>query len=51
MITIALPKGRLGDKVYELLNRAGYGFEAMVDVGRKLVIEDEEKDNVLKQLK
>ena len=43
MITIALPKGRLGDKVYELLNRAGYGFEAMEDVGRKLVIEDEEK--------
>ena len=40
MLTIALPKGRLGDKVYALLKEAGYGCEAMEDVGRKLVIED-----------
>ncbi len=43
MITIALPKGRLGDKVYHLLEQAGYGFSAMDDVGRKLVIEDADK--------
>ena len=43
MITIALPKGRLGDKTYALLSQAGYGIPAMENVGRKLVIEDEEK--------
>ncbi len=42
MLTIALPKGRLGDKVYALLKEAGYGCSAMDEVGRKLVIEDPE---------
>ncbi len=42
MLTIALPKGRLGDKVYALLKEAGYGCTAMDEVGRKLVIEDPE---------
>lgn len=42
MLTIALPKGRLGDKVYHLLKEAGYGCKAMEEIGRKLVLEDEE---------
>ncbi|HCA34903.1 MAG TPA: ATP phosphoribosyltransferase, partial [Lachnospiraceae bacterium] len=42
MLTIALPKGRLGDKVYSLLDQAGLGIPEMEDYGRKLVIENEE---------
>ncbi|MCI8632736.1 MAG: ATP phosphoribosyltransferase [Lachnospiraceae bacterium] len=40
MLTIALPKGRLGEQVYALLKRAGYACSAMEDIGRKLVLED-----------
>ena len=43
MITIALPKGRLGDQVYRRFEEAGFGFPAMESVGRRLVIEDHEK--------
>lgn len=42
MLTIALPKGRLGDRVYELLKKAGYACSAMEDIGRKLILEDEQ---------
>lgn len=41
MLTIALPKGRLGDKVYAMLKEAGYGCSAMESIGRRLVLEDE----------
>ena len=37
MLNIALPKGRLGDKVYELLAQAGYECREVFDESRKLV--------------
>lgn len=41
-VNIALPKGRLGDKVYAALKRAGYPCEALEDPGRKLIFENAE---------
>ena len=41
MINIALPKGRLGEKVYNLLEKIGYGCPAVLENSRKLVFEDE----------
>ena len=37
MINIALPKGRLGEKAYELLSAAGYGCATLPEDSRKLV--------------
>ena len=37
MIDIALPKGRLGEKVYQLLEEAGYPCPAIREENRKLV--------------
>lgn len=42
MMNIALPKGRLGDKVYSLLKDAGYPCEALENPGRKLIFENPE---------
>ena len=42
MINIALPKGRLGEKVYKLFASAGYEFPGILDNNRKLVFENEE---------
>lgn len=39
-MSIALPKGRLGDKVYEMLAGAGYACPAMAEDNRRLVLED-----------
>ena len=39
MLSIALPKGRLGDKVYRLLAGAGYDCREAFDDSRKLVFE------------
>ena len=36
MLNIALPKGRLGEKVYDMLERAGYPCDAIKENGRKL---------------
>ena len=41
-IDIALPKGRLGDKVYDMFERAGYGCPSIHDAGRKLIFESRE---------
>lgn len=41
MINIALPKGRLGEKVYQLLSRAGYACENYDENSRKLIFRDE----------
>lgn len=41
MINIALPKGRLGEKVYNLFEFLGYGCPAIKENSRKLVFEDE----------
>lgn len=42
MINIALPKGRLGEKVYDLFERAGYACPEMREKSRKLIFENEE---------
>ena len=41
-LNIALPKGRLGEKVYGLLKKAGYACPAIEDPGRKLIFENPE---------
>ncbi len=41
-INIALPKGRLGEKVYALLADIGYGCPDLLDGGRKLIFENSE---------
>ena len=40
MLNVALPKGRLGDKVYNLFKEIGYDCRAMEDGDRKLVLRD-----------
>ena len=42
MLNVALPKGRLGDKVYNLLTRIGYGCTEDYNATRKLVVENPE---------
>jgi len=44
MLTVALPKGRLGDEVYEMLASVGYDCPELQEKGRKLVAENTEKD-------
>lgn len=43
MINIALPKGRLGEKVYAMLERAGYDCPSIKENGRKLIFENPER--------
>ena len=40
IINIALPKGRLGDKVYGMLKQAGYPCPSIEEVNRKLIFEN-----------
>jgi len=40
MIDIALPKGRLGEKVYQILEQAGYPCPSIREENRKLVFEN-----------
>ena len=42
MINVALPKGRLGEKVYAMFERAGYPCPAIKENNRKLIFENEE---------
>ena len=42
MINVALPKGRLGDTVYELFERAGFECPSIREKNRKLVFENPE---------
>ncbi len=42
MINVALPKGRLGEKVYSLFESAGYACPAVLDPGRRLLFENED---------
>ena len=42
MLNIALPKGRLGDKVYQLLAGVGYDCSAICEDNRKLVFENQQ---------
>jgi len=43
MINVALPKGRLGEKVYAMFEKAGYECPAIKENNRKLIFENEEK--------
>ena len=43
MLNVALPKGRLGEKVYEMFAASGYECPALLDPGRKLIFENEER--------
>ncbi|MBQ7160529.1 MAG: ATP phosphoribosyltransferase [Clostridia bacterium] len=42
LINIALPKGRLGEKVYDIFEKAGYGCPSIRENNRKLTFEDHE---------
>ena len=42
MLNIALPKGRLGEKTYDMFEKAGYACPAIREGGRKLIFENEE---------
>lgn len=43
MLNIALPKGRLGEKVYAMFEKAGYECPAIHENNRKLIFENPEK--------
>lgn len=43
MLNIALPKGRLGEKVYKVFEEAGYECPALLSNSRKLIFENAEK--------
>ena len=42
-LNVALPKGRLGEKVYAMFDRAGYPCPSLLEESRKLVFENAEK--------
>ena len=42
MVNVALPKGRLGEKVYAMFEKAGYECPSIKEKGRKLIFENEE---------
>ena len=42
-LNVALPKGRLGEKVYDLFERAGYGCPSIKEESRRLVFENGER--------
>ena len=41
MIRVALPKGRMGDKVYSVFEKIGYGSSGYGGDNRKLVFESD----------
>ena len=41
MVNIALPKGRLGEKVYDLFEASGYACPSIRENNRKLIFENE----------
>ena len=43
MVNVALPKGRLGEKVYGMFERAGFDCPSIRETGRKLIFENPEK--------
>ena len=42
MISVALPKGRLGESVYKVFEQIGYGCPEIMENSRKLIFENEE---------
>lgn len=43
MLNVALPKGRLGEKVYAMFERAGYECPSIKENNRKLIFENPDK--------
>ena len=43
MLNIALPKGRLGEKVYAMFEKAGFECPSIKEQNRKLIFENPEK--------
>lgn len=43
MISVALPKGRLGEKAYNILAEAGFDCPSIKEESRKLIFENKEK--------
>ena len=43
MLNIALPKGRLGEKVYGMFEKAGFECPSLLDNSRKLIFDNEAK--------
>ena len=43
VINVALPKGRLGEKVYDMFEKAGFDCPSIKENNRKLTFENEEK--------
>ena len=43
MLNVALPKGRLGEKVYDMFEKAGYDCPSIKENSRKLIFENPEK--------
>ena len=41
MLNIALPKGRLGEKTYDMFEKAGFSCPAIRERSRKLIFENE----------
>lgn len=44
MLNIALPKGRLGENVYSMFEKAGFPCPSINENNRKLIFENEEKE-------
>ena len=44
MIHIALPKGRLGEKAYQIFKSLGYGCPEIEEDNRKRIFENPEND-------
>lgn len=42
MLNVALPKGRLGEKVYDMFEKAGFSCPSIKENNRKLIFENEE---------
>ena len=40
MLNVALPKGRLGEKVYKMLETAGYECPSIYENNRRLIFEN-----------
>ncbi|MBE7037333.1 MAG: ATP phosphoribosyltransferase [Ruminococcaceae bacterium] len=44
MLNVALPKGRLGERVYSMFEKAGFECPAIKENNRKLIFENKEKN-------
>ena len=44
MLNVALPKGRLGEKVYSMFEKAGFECPSIRETNRKLIFENPQKE-------